>query len=110
MPEKFQKKYRIPSARLQDWDYGSDGIYFVTICTQKRECYFGDVVNGKMELSEIGEIVKTEWDKSFQIRAELFCDISVIMPNHIHAILIINNNDFDDAHGVETHGRASLRP
>jgi putative transposase len=59
-----------------------------------------------MQLSEIGEIVKTEWEKSFEMRAELFCDVYVIMPNHIHAILIIDKNNLGD---VETHGRASLR-
>jgi REP element-mobilizing transposase RayT len=44
MPEKFQNKYRIPSARLQGYDYGSNGFYFVTICTKNRNHYFGDIV------------------------------------------------------------------
>lgn len=55
--DKFQNKYRIPSARLQGWDYGENGAYFVTICTHNRECYFGDILEGKMILSEMGMIV-----------------------------------------------------
>ncbi len=56
--KKFQNKYRIPSARLQNWDYGWNAMYFVTICTRNRKCYFGDIENGKMQLSGIGEIVQ----------------------------------------------------
>jgi hypothetical protein len=52
MTDKFQNKYRIPTARLQNWDYGSDALYFITICTANRECYFGNIVNGEMVLSE----------------------------------------------------------
>jgi REP element-mobilizing transposase RayT len=104
--EKFQNKYRIPSARWQNWDYSANAEYFITICTAKRECLFGKIVNGEMILSEFGKIVNQEWDKSFEIRKELFCDAFVIMPNHIHAILrIIQTHDT-----VETHGRASLLP
>jgi putative transposase len=42
--DKFKQKYRIPSTRLQSWDYGSSGLYFVTICTKRRELYFGDII------------------------------------------------------------------
>ena len=52
MSDKFQNKYRIPSARIQTWDYASEGMYFVTICTKNRKYYFGDVVDRKMQLSE----------------------------------------------------------
>ncbi|MDP4188461.1 MAG: hypothetical protein Q8905_10465 [Bacteroidota bacterium] len=45
MPEKFQNKCRVPSLRLQNWDNGSNGLYFVTICTDKRECYLGKIVS-----------------------------------------------------------------
>jgi hypothetical protein len=49
--EKFRNKYRIASARAQWWDYGRNGLYFITICTANREHYFGKIVNGKMILS-----------------------------------------------------------
>jgi len=100
--DKFQNKYRIPSARARWWNYGAAGIYFVTICTAEHFCYFGEIENKQMMLSEIGTLVQREWKKSFDIRKELFCDVCVIMPNHIHAILRIENE-------VETHGRASLQ-
>jgi len=90
--DKYQNKYRSSKARATWWNYANSGIYFITICTDNRENYFGAIENGKMILSEIGLIVQQEWDKSFQIRKELFCDLFVIMPNHIHAILRIENN------------------
>jgi len=101
MAGKFQNKYRIPSARWQTWDYSSEGLYFITINAVHHECLFGRIVDTEMYLSEYGQIVDEEWNKSFEIRSELFCDAFVIMPNHIHAILRIENP-------VETHGRASV--
>ena len=97
MSEKYQNRYRIPSARLQNWDYGTDAAYFVTICTKDRECYFGDVMDGTMQLSEMGEIVKTEWIKTFEMRPDmnLIMDEYIIMPNHFHAIIIIGENEYN---------------
>ena len=58
----------------------------------------------------MGLIVQHEWDKSFEIRKELFCDLYVIMPNHIHAILRIEKNDSDGFNmAVDPHGRADLQ-
>jgi putative transposase len=96
----FANKYRISSARLQNWDYGWNAPYFVTICTKNRECYFGDVVDGKMKLSEIGEMVKNEWIKTFEMRPDmnLMMDEYVIMPNHFHAIIIIGENKYNTGH------------
>jgi REP element-mobilizing transposase RayT len=99
--DKFKGKYNIKSNRLIDWDYSSNAMYFITIVTQNRECNLGSIENEEMVLSDFGKIIETEWLKSFKIRKELFLDEYIIMPNHIHAIIIINNND------VETHGRAS---
>lgn len=100
--DKYQNKYRTPTVRVTWWNYANTGIYFITICTDNREHYFGKIENGKMILSEIGLIVQHEWNASFEIRAELFCDAFVIMPNHIHAILRIDNM-------VGPHGRADLQ-
>jgi putative transposase len=109
MSDRFQNKYRIPSARLRNWNYSSNGSYFITICTYDHDKLFGEIINDEMQLSQIGKIVQQEWDKSFDMRAELFCDLYVIMPNHIHAILRIEKPDNDGSGGytVETHGRAS---
>ncbi len=106
MADLFRDKYRIPSARAQWWDYSSDGIYFITICIKNRENMLGSIKNGQLILSVFGKIVEEEWEKSFEIRNELFCEIYVIMPNHIHAILRIENNE-THVGAVETHGRAS---
>jgi len=64
MADKFQNKYRIPSARWQAWDYSSEGLYFITINTVHHCCLFGRIVNKEMHLSEYGRIVADEWDKS----------------------------------------------
>jgi len=65
-----------------------------------------------MKLTDLGKIVDAEWQKSFVIRNELFLDKYIIMPNHLHAIAIINNNEsitMNKTDNVETHGRASLQ-
>ena len=81
--DKFQNKYRISSARLQNWDYGWYAPYFVTICTQNREHYFGEIVDGIMQLSEIGKIVESEWVKSPDIRPDMNLELGefVVRPN-----------------------------
>ena len=66
---------------------------------------FGRIIDKEMYLSAYGQIVEEEWNKSFEIRSELFCDAFVIMPNHIHAILRIEHPTVI----VEPHGRAALR-
>ena len=97
MTEKFQNKYRIASSRLKNWDYGWHAAYFVTICTQNREYYFGDVLNGKMQLSEIGKIVDAEWLKTFEMHPDMNLKRGayIIMPNHFHAIIIIGDNQYN---------------
>lgn len=90
---KYQNKFRIESARRPGYDYSSNGCYFITILTHERKCIFGNIINGEMHLSPAGETAVNEWIKSFDIRAELFCDIFVFMPNHIHAIVRIEHQD-----------------
>ena len=103
--ERFQNKYRIPSARLQNWDYGRHAAYFVTICTARRQHYFGDIVDGIMQLSAIGEMVNTEWLKTFEMRPDmnLTMDEYIIMPNHFHAIIIIGENEYNNARRDAMH-------
>ncbi len=114
MADKFNNKYRIPSARLQSWDYSSSGLYFITICTKNREPYFGEIIQGEMHLSEIGKIVNAEWFKTFEMRPDmnLEMDVFVIMPNHFHAIIGIGENRFnviDKMHNTDMfHGRDAM--
>jgi REP element-mobilizing transposase RayT len=86
---RFKGKYRVESTRLPGWDYAGAGWYFVTICTRNHECLFGDIVDGEMRLSSIGEIVAEEWQKTPDIRPNVVLDEWVIMPNHLHGIIVI---------------------
>ncbi|OGY48027.1 MAG: hypothetical protein A2663_01720 [Candidatus Buchananbacteria bacterium RIFCSPHIGHO2_01_FULL_46_12] len=90
---KYQDKYRVESCRLKNWDYSADGYYFVTICVENGGHCFGQVKDFKMYLSEIGAVVKNEWLKTGEIRKNVILDEFVIMPNHIHTIIIINSNN-----------------
>ena len=77
-----------PRARWHDYT-GAD--YFVTFCTKKRELYFGDVVDGKMELSEIGKWALTQIEQTVVIRQnDVEIPMYVVMPNHIHLIVVFN--------------------
>ncbi len=100
------KPRRKNSLRLRGYDYSSVGAYFVTIVTWQRELLFGDIVDGEMILNEMGEIVRDEWERTPQIRHEVELGAYVVMPNHFHAIVIIN--DIGDLQ-VGAHGRAPLR-
>jgi REP element-mobilizing transposase RayT len=102
--DRFQGKYRIPSARLPGWDYASAGYYFVTIVTHGRIPYFGEILAGKMHLSPIGAIVAEEWSKTPQIRPNIQLDEWVIMPNHLHGIIIITTVE-TPRRGVSTERR-----
>ncbi|RPI06422.1 MAG: hypothetical protein EHM64_03090 [Ignavibacteriae bacterium] len=93
------------SIRLKDYDYSSPGEYFVTICTHERECLFGEIINGEMVLNSFGLIVQEEWLKSKIIRPEIELDEFIVMPNHLHGIIVIKD---ESQIMVGTHGRASL--
>jgi REP element-mobilizing transposase RayT len=102
---KFKNKYRIPSARWVDWDYGNEGAYFVTICTKNRLYYFGEIENAEMQYSTIGEIAAQEWLKSMQLRPDMELDMECfqVMPNHIHGIVLIGRDCRDTMHCVSTN-------
>ncbi len=89
---KFKNKYRSESHRHPNWDYSANALYFLTIVTQHRICNLGKIENGEMILSDYGSIVEAEWCKSFDIRKDLFLDEFIMMPNHLHAIVEINNS------------------
>lgn len=77
------------SIRLKGYDYSQAGAYFITICTQSRECLFGEIMDREMRLNEAGKIVADEWIKSAEIRNEIELDTWVVMPNHFHGIVIV---------------------
>ena len=97
MNTKFQNKYRIPSARLKNWDYGNNGAYFITICTSNRKHFFGEIVlvddENEMQLNEIGKLTDQFWAEIPQHFPFVELGNYVIMPNHIHGILIIDKKN-----------------
>ena len=79
------------SIRLRQYDYSSVGVYFVTICAQGRECLFGDIADGTMRLNDAGQIVARVW-LGLSVRfSQVVLDEFVVMPNHFHGILVIND-------------------
>jgi REP-associated tyrosine transposase len=79
------------SMRLKAYDYRQIGAYFVTIGTNNKEHLFGEIEDGKMILNNLGEIVQKEWLRTPIIRTNIQIDECVIMPNHVHGIILIEN-------------------
>lgn len=111
--EKFKNQFRIPSARLQNWDYSTDGAYFITICTQNREHFFGEIISVEndfeMKSNQLGVLAEEIW---FEIPTHfpfIELDEFVVMPNHIHGILMINHDGRDAAiDNVNDNGRDAI--
>lgn len=94
MSNKFRNKYRITTVRLQHWDYGWDAAYFVTICTAGRNPFFGTISpeQKEIELSDIGKIVFNLWQLIPENFPFVTLDEFVIMPDHIHGIMVIDKH------------------
>jgi REP element-mobilizing transposase RayT len=84
------------------WNYGQNAYYFVTICTDDRERYLGQIINDEMSFSKIGLIAQKYWKEIPVHYPFVNLDAFIIMPNHIHGIIIIDKN-------VETQDFASLQ-
>ncbi len=95
----MKKRYCDDSLRLQFWDYTNAALYFITVKTKNRVCYFGEVSSSKIKLSPVGQIVREECIKTFELRKEMklwkgeFC----VMPNHFHALIGIGFNPYNSA-------------
>jgi len=114
----FQDKFKMDSNRLKNWDYSSLAVYFITMVTQNREYLFGSIEEDKMILSKNGQIVENELLKSIKIRKNWFFHNWIVMPNYIHLLIEIQNNEvssemnnvhtqIERSHIVETHSSAS---
>ena len=132
MADLFQNKYRISSARLQSWNYANAGMYFITICTKNRECYFGEITTNHgrdamhgvstttLKPTEIGKIAHDEWFNTPHLRPDMNLELGefVVMPNHIHGIICIGENEYNDErrqrrdamHGVSTEYKNQFAP
>ena len=93
---KYQGRYRIPSARAW-WHQYNGGTYFVTICTKDREHFFGEIKDGTMTLSEIGDYLKQQILSTPQVRPDMNIEIPIftIMPNHVHLLVVIGDNVYN---------------
>ncbi|MEH2434449.1 MAG: transposase [Nostoc sp.] len=87
---KYKGKYRIDSTRLPAWSYATNAGYFITICTDGKKCFFGEVVQSEMQRSQIGEIAHKLWYEIPNHFSNCQIDSFCVMPNHIHGILVIN--------------------
>ena len=83
------------SIRIPKYDYSQAGIYFITICTRNHECIFGDIIDGEIILNDFGRIVDTYWQWLDQHFSYVELDKYIIMPNHLHSIIIFNNDYYD---------------
>ena len=102
----FKNIYQTESNRLKNWEYSSEAIYFITLVAQNRECVLGTIDEGIMILNNNGKIIETELLKSIAIREHWFFHNWAIMPNHIHLLVEIKNDN--SIPSVETHCSASL--
>lgn len=92
------------SIRLKAYDYSQAGLYFITICVQDKLYLFGKVEKGEMVLNEYGKIAYNEWLKTPEIRNNVELDVFVVMPNHIHGIIILTDARRGELHSpVNTH-------
>jgi putative transposase len=100
MVDRYKGKYRIPSARLINWDYGSNAPYFVTICTNNKICYFGNVKEGKMHLSDLGQLANKYWLEIENKFPFAVLGHFVVMPNHVHGVINIDKPLFEDKDAI----------
>lgn len=77
------------SIRLKEYDYSQSGAYFVTICTQNRECIFGEIVDGQMALNDAGRTINEKWQELKTRFPNIELDEYLIMPNHFHGIILV---------------------
>lgn len=91
MSDLYKNKYRIETIRLKSWDYRWSAAYFITICTHEKECYFGEIENGTIKLSNVGVIANLLWYELPNRTKNLDLGEFIVMPNHIHGVLVLND-------------------
>jgi len=100
-------KHHRQSIRLKEYDYKQSGAYFVTVCTQNRACLFGAVADGEMQLNNPGQIAKTAWDDLPARFPSVRLDAFIVMPNHVHGIIIVGAQFIAPSDGF---GTATIDP
>ncbi len=109
--EKFKDLYRIDSTRLKNYDYSSSGVYFITICIKDKERILSEIrmpvetphgASYQIRLTEIGEIINEQWKIIPKHFSNTSIDEYIIMPNHIHGIIIIENDETAHVPSLQT--------
>jgi len=104
----YKGKYRVETARLQGHDYADPGWYFVTICTRDHACVLGQVIAGQLNLTPAGLIAQQCLHHICGITSHVTLDAQVIMPNHVHAIIVLEPRATEGS--VTSPCRASAPP
>jgi putative transposase len=89
----YRELHHRRSIRIKGYDYSRPGSYFVTLCTQDRECWFGEVIYGTVQLSPIGKAVHEGWLRIPSFFPNVVLDEFVVMPNHVHGIITMIDSD-----------------
>lgn len=79
------------SIRLRGYNYSQAGAYFITVCAQNRERLFGDIADGQMVLNDAGRMATKCWNEIPLHFPDITLDAFVVMPNHVHGILVITD-------------------
>jgi putative transposase len=97
------------AGRLAGWDYAGDGTYFVTVCTHEREALFGETVDGMVVMNPFGEAVNACWMALPSHFPHVDTDAFVVMPNHVHGILMFHRDMMSISRGVGARHALPLR-
>ena len=90
----FRDKYRIETTRKRDWNYAAASWYFVTICTENKRCYFGFIKDAALKPSFLGQYAEACWREIPSHHENVTIDDFVVMPNHIHGIIVIDGPEW----------------
>lgn len=105
----FEEKFRLGSKRLKGWDYSHNGFYFITICSHDRENIFGEIKNDKMILNKFGKITKKYWCEIPTHFSKTKLDEFIVMPNHLHGIVIIDNVNLNCRNAINRVNEKNIR-
>ena len=98
------------SIRLKGYDYSTPGAYFITVCTQDRHLLFGQVFDGNMAANRLGTIVQDCWTNLPHHYCNIALDAFILMPNHVHGVIMINDPPAYPTHPAGVGGGFQTRP
>ncbi|MBN1286596.1 MAG: transposase [Anaerolineae bacterium] len=105
-PDKHHRR----SIRLKGYDYASPGAYYVTICTYQKECFLSTIIEDNVALSPCGELVQSTWKGLPKHYNHVQLDAFVIMPNHLHAVIVLIDESQPTSDRVGASVGAGFKP